>query len=499
MLPEGYLYEEDGELKDPEGRAYASVAEDAVAWYDSRGKRSQLRMPRESIESIERGSEPGAAIVTFSDGTECTFYGSSEDVRIQSAPPERTGGKITDLEHILDYVCGDGLDAFLWTDYHDGTKRIDLSMIGAPSEEIPIKDASVPVRRFVEAQTRILWGRPLNVTECDMTAYLEHRARLRIRNRFIEPIAAEARKPDLGSARRTGAYDLFQSVGLTAPAPEISAEEEEAYVRWTNRAVLMSAIKRQFEPSLVDICPVIIGPQGSGKTALCRFLGGKWYRASTQDVKNARQFMESVNGAVIAEFREGIQTLNPETLKEFLDWDKVQYRKPYDKTEKEYPIPFVTVITTNDPQPLLDLTGARRFLPLYMDPSRRIEPSWELTEADRLAVWSRALRDYENGEDWRDGWDEVKDTAAKMQDYASRDPPYFDQLMEVLSAWPNVGDKIPKRLIAEGLTARIGEGRKEVAMEGLRKNPLRFGLEKVKNPQYFEGKSERFYRRIQEL
>lgn len=499
MLPEGYLYEEGGQLRDSEGRSYAAIDENTVTWYDSHNKVSKLTYPHDLIESIEKATEPGAAVVTLTDGTECTFYGSSETVEIQTAPPERTGGKLTDLEHILDFVCRDRLDEFLWTDYHDGTRRIDLAIIGEPSEEIPIKDASVPVRRFVEAQTRILWGKPLNVSECDMTAYLEHRARLKVRNRFIEPIQAEARKPDMGSPRRTGAYDLFQSVGLTAPAPDISPKEEEEYVRWVNRAVLMSAIKRQFEPSVVDICPVIIGPQGSGKTTLCRFLGGRWYRASTQDVKNTRQFMESVNGAVIAEFREGIQTLNPETLKDFLDSDKVQYRKPYDKTEKEYPVPFVTVITTNDPQPLLDLTGARRFLPLYMDPSRRIEVSWQLTEADRLAVWSRALRDYEKGEDWRDGWDEVRGTAAKMQEYASRDPPYFDQLKEILEEWPNVGDKIPKRLIAERLTARIGEGRKEAAMEGLRKNPLRFGLEKVKNPQYFDGKSERFYRRIQEL
>jgi hypothetical protein len=501
----GYLaVSDDGKtVQDPEGRVFATIADNRIMWVDSRG--GKVQMPLEHIRSVRKAEEPDGAIVTLADGTEQTCYGCFERVQINEPPPERTGGKITDLEHILDYVCGPRLDSSIWTDYHDGAQLIDMAIIGEDRRECAIDDAYIPIRRFVEAQSMIIWGRPLNVTERDMVAFLKFKAAANTRNRFIEQIRAGS-KQDIEHPRSTGAYDVFQSAGLTAPAPGITSEEEERYVRWVNRAVLLATIERQFHPAIVDICPVLIGPQGTGKTAMCRFLGGKWYKASTQDVRNTRQFMESVSGAVIAEFREGIQTLNPETLKDFLDSDKVQYRKAYGKKEEEYAVPFATVITTNDPQPLLDLTGARRMLPLYMEPQARIEKPWELTEEDMAAMWGRALRDYERGERWRDGWDEVKDTAAKMQEYASRAPPFYDQVIEVLEEWPKIGDKIPRPVLIERLEDRIGQGNTKLALEGIRKNPARFGIELRNKPQKFDeswrpsgtGKSCRFYQRIEE-
>ena len=484
----GYLFASDGAVVDSQGRKYATVSDGRVFWMNSLDG-GKVSVPEDCIASARGGSKPGTAVVTFSDGEEHTYEGT-EELRILEGPPERTGGKITDLGHILDYVCKDRLKTDLWTDYHTGTRHIDMSMIGEASKELDVRDASIPMRRFVEGQSALVWGRPLNVTDTDMISFLGHRAQETVRNRFLEAIRSKAEKD---SPRGVNAYRLYGSSGLTAPAPEISEDEEAAYVDWVNRAVLLAAIERQYDAAQVDICPVIIGPQGTGKTSLCRFLGAQWYRASTQNVRDTKQFMESVNGAVIAEFREGLQTLNPETLKDFLDSEKVQFRKPYERAEHEYPITFVTIITTNDPQPLLDLTGARRFLPLYMDPARQMERPWALTPEDWGAVWGRALSDYEKGERWRDGWPEVKGTAEKMQQYASRDPPYLEHVLELIEEYK--GDKIPRSWILNGLEARLGRS-SNVALEALRKNPARFGLEKAKNPQYFDGKSERFYRRI---
>ena len=484
----GYLFASDGAVTDPEGRKYATVSEGRIIWLNSLDG-GRISVPAECVVSAKPGAKPGTAAVAFSDGEEHTYEGA-EDIRIFEAPPEKSGGKITDLGRILGYVLKDRMKTGLWTDYHTGARHIDMSMIGEESGELDVRDASIPMRRFVEAQSALVWGRPLNVTDKDMTGFLEDKAKKTVRNRFLEAIRSREEKD---SPRWVSAYRLFGASGLTAPAPDISEDEEAAYVDWGNRAVLLAAIERQHDAAQVDKCPVFIGPQGTGKTSLCRFLGGRWYRASTQNVRDTKQFMESTNGAVIAEFREGLQTLNPETLKDFLDSEKVQFRKPYEKAEHEYPITFVTAITTNDPQPLLDLTGARRFLPLYMDPARQLEQPWALSSEDWGAVWGRALWDYEHGERWRDGWQDVRGTAEKMQAYASRDPPYFEQTMELIAEYK--GDKIPRSWILNGLEARLGRS-SAAALEALRKNPARFGLEKGKNPQYIGGKSERFYRRI---
>lgn len=253
-------------------------------------------------------------------------------------------------------------------------------------------------------------------------------------------------------------------------------EESRAYLEGTMEGYLLGTIERQEHPTKVDMALCFIGSQGTGKTETCRFLGRDWYRASTQDVHNTKQFMESVTGASVVEFREGLQLMNNETLKDFLDSERVQFRKAYDRREKPYPIPFVTIMTTNDPNPLTDLTGARRIMPMYLPKNApgSVKP-WELTEEDWYSVWVRARRDYLDGKRWRDSVEEIKPLAERVQEYASRTPPHYEEMKEVLYRY-DVGNRIAIKILKDDLRGRLSESGVNEALDGLRKNPSIYGL-----------------------
>ncbi len=151
-------------------------------------------------------------------------------------------------------------------------------------------------------------------------------------------------------------------------APGLTEEDEERYLRWVCRAYLLATIERQIHSTKVDVCLCVYGNQRTGKSSAFEFLGGRWYRRTKESVRNPQKFLESVTGGAVVEFNDDDrQKTHPEAFKGFIDFDWMQYRKAYDKREKRYPIPFVTVITTNDHHPIVNLTGARRILPLCMD------------------------------------------------------------------------------------------------------------------------------------
>lgn len=242
-------------------------------------------------------------------------------------------------------------------------------------------------------------------------------------------------------------------------------------------ALALAVIERQFKPTVVDFSLCLIGPQGTGKTTFCRALGGEWYRSTSQDVHNIKQFMESANGGTVVEFREGLQILNPETLKDFLDSESLQYRKPYDRMERTYPIRFVTIITTNDDQPLIDYTGARRILPIYIRGDEISINPLEISSEEIRRMWAKALEAYENGQRWRDYWNKIKDGSAKiMQRYATTAPPYYERIKKILEETPD--DFITNEWLSDSLVREMGEREAENARRHIKKSPQAYGLER---------------------
>lgn len=229
---------------------------------------------------------------------------------------------------------------------------------------VSLKEAVITVRRCIAKWSIGMWERPLNVTKPDVEAWLLDMSRDRVRNFFLEHIRNHMTVQQ--DPHEEDAYGLFRSLGMTAPG--LTEEEEKRYLEWVCRAWLLATVERQLHPTLVQVALCIYGNEGTGKSSTFRFLGGRWYRQTNTSVKNQQKFMESVNGGAVVEFNDNDQhATHPGDFKGFIDREWMQYRRPYDDMDRLYTIPFVTVITTNDHHPIVNLTGSRRILPLCFD------------------------------------------------------------------------------------------------------------------------------------
>lgn len=132
--------------------------------------------------------------------------------------------------------------------------------------------------------------------------------------------------------------------------------------QWTGK-------NRQFGNAIV---PLLIGPQGSGKTTFCRRLLPEWLQLYFND----RLSMKTDNDIFIAmssyalinldEF-DAMSPRQQPILKYLLSKHDVKFRPPYGKVMEQRQRFASFIATTNNRRPLADPTGSRRFVCTYAD------------------------------------------------------------------------------------------------------------------------------------
>lgn len=154
-------------------------------------------------------------------------------------------------------------------------------------------------------------------------------------------------------------------------------------------------IRRIMEPGcLFDYVLVLVGKQGIGKTSLFRIIGGPWYKAYGGAIDN-KDFYLALRGAMLVDLDEG-STLNKSDsirLKSVITSTHDEYRAPYDRTMKKYPRRFVFSMSTNDTEPLRDVTGNRRYWTI--DGAEQIDFKW--LQENRDQIFAEAYHYYVKG------------------------------------------------------------------------------------------------------
>lgn len=141
---------------------------------------------------------------------------------------------------------------------------------------------------------------------------------------------------------------------------------DNVYTRAVSRKSFTAAVARAMEPGVkYDSMPILVGPQGIGKSTFLRYLGKSWFSDSLQTFEG-KEASEMIQGVWINEIGElaGMSKSETNSIKQFLSRTEDIFREAYGKRTQPYPRRCVFFGTTNDGEFLRDRTGNRRFWPV---------------------------------------------------------------------------------------------------------------------------------------
>jgi predicted P-loop ATPase len=169
------------------------------------------------------------------------------------------------------------------------------------------------------------------------------------------------------------------------------------YVSRVGRCWLISAVARIFEPGCkADAALLLIGPEGKGKSSLCRILGEPWFSDNLPDLSEKDAALHVV-GHWILELGE-LAALNKSaltTVKAWMSRAEDIYRPPYGRVTVHRPRQCVFIATSNEDEPLKDTSGNRRFWPVTTGVF-----DLEQLAIDKDQLWAEAVAMYREGVAW---------------------------------------------------------------------------------------------------
>lgn len=156
------------------------------------------------------------------------------------------------------------------------------------------------------------------------------------------------------------------------------APKRRRYLELVGRFILMGLVARVMEPGCkFDYSPVFEGPGGIGKSTLVKTLVGAEFFSDTHfDVGSGKDGMEQLEGLWGYELSEltALRKADSEQVKQFFSSCIDRFRGAYGKYVQAHPRQCVIFCSTNKKQYLYDLTGNRRFWPIWID--QRIKLEW---------------------------------------------------------------------------------------------------------------------------
>lgn len=254
------------------------------------------------------------------------------------------------------------------------------------------------------------------------------------------------------------------TLGASAPPlrgeDDVVTEEELKYIGDVTEAWFIGAIKRMYQETKHEIVPVLIGNQAAGKSSTLKYLAGadKWYRDTSSDVSDPSRFLDTVRGAVIVELAESSSMRNSdqEKLKAFISSSSDRLRKAYARMDMSYPRHFIMIATSNLDNIFTDVTGNRRFFPMYCEGNgtrkvaiehRGAKASYEVEQ-----LWAEALFLYKHGRKWFLDM-ETKRLAKKVQAYGTVEHPGITAINAFLddpaNGYHTVGSRVCRKIIVE--------------------------------------------------
>ena len=175
---------------------------------------------------------------------------------------------------------------------------------------------------------------------------------------------------------------------------------DNAYTRAVIRKSLTAAVARAMIPGTkYDFMPILVGPQGIGKSTFLRVMGKRWYSDSLQTFEG-KDASEMIQGVWINELGElnGFSKSETNAVKQFLSRTEDIFREAYGRRTGNYPRRCVFFGSTNDAEFLRDNTGNRRFWPVDLAMYKPAKSVFTELEHEVDQIWAEAFISWQLGE-----------------------------------------------------------------------------------------------------
>ena len=184
------------------------------------------------------------------------------------------------------------------------------------------------------------------------------------------------------------------------------------------------------------IVPLLISPQGDGKTSFCRMILPRelrWGFLENLDVGEKRTTLQSMHNFLLInldEFNAISQKLQEGFLKNIIQLPSVKIKRPYGKHVEEFKRYASFIATTNETKVLGDPTGSRRFIcvPLTAPVDTSYKPNYDALYGQAYTMVTQRQMD------WWFGTDEVKAITEHNQQFQITPPAmlYFNEYYEAV-------------------------------------------------------------------
>lgn len=180
------------------------------------------------------------------------------------------------------------------------------------------------------------------------------------------------------------------------------------YLELVGRYIMLGHVYRVMEPGCkFDYSVVLEGLTGMRKSTMVKTLVGEPFFSDTHfDIGSGKDGMEQLAGIWAYELSEmtAFRRADSEAVKQFFSTSKDRYRGAYGRYVQDHPRQVVIWCTTNKRQYLFDVTGNRRFWPLWVGQAINIAwlEKWRAQLfAEAFAMWKQGERNYPSQDEER--------------------------------------------------------------------------------------------------
>ena len=247
------------------------------------------------------------------------------------------------------------------------------------------------------------------------------------------------------------------------------------------KAFLIGGVKRTYEPGCIhDWVPVLIGPQGAGKSTFCRLLVPEgydgWYSVISNLAQEPQKKAERVNTAMVVEFKEMRGVGRYGEVKSYIDTDVDTYRPPYARRSQDWKRHWVPIGTANDEGSGVlpdDPTGNMRYaaIPINTPGSTSEEKTAHVRRymaENREQLWAEAKHRYHDGErNYLAGWfEKLRDSV--NDEFQQANQPLEEIILELTRKYAasTEGITLAKLMIEANLAENLSDAQAKTSREG---------------------------------